>query len=123
MSDQTTPALDRPGVLSALQAMRAEAHRLEQPGEGYPAVSVRGLAFSLGFGDVFEDILEACVDGGFTNCLDCTVEFTSFDPNGPDAVNGMTTGKPAQWACEWGPDQLRSRLDCVDYRVSRGSVR
>jgi hypothetical protein len=106
-------AIDGPGVLDALKAIRAEAHRLEQPGMGYPLVSVRQLAERLGFGDLVPEILAACAEGGFTYCLDRTIEATSYS-------NGVErTERPSQDVCYWYPDQLRSRLDCVDYRIYR----
>lgn len=108
-----TKAIDREGVLDALKAIRQRAHALEQPGMGYPAVSVRSLHRDLGLVVPIEDVLEACVDGGFTYCLDHTVEASSYDGN------KVTRQHPSQDACLWGPDQLRSRLDCVDWRVSR----
>jgi hypothetical protein len=108
--DVMTRAIDRPGVLDALKEIRAEAHRLET-GHGYPPVSVRSLAAALGHAELLDSILEACVDGGFTYCLDHTVEATSY--GGGEAH----TGRPPWTACFWGPDQLRSRLDCVDWRI------
>jgi len=105
----TTPAIDRPGVLAALRAIRAEAHRLED-GHGYPAVSVRGLARALGHEALLDDVLAACVEGGFEYCLDQTIPSSSY----PDFI---PTNPPA-FACSFGPDQLRSRLDCVDWRLS-----
>lgn len=113
-----TKAIDRPGVLDALRAIRAEAHRLEQA-DGYQFASVRGLVTKLGLTELFDDVLDACYEGGFQYCLDRTRSATHFDPNNPAAVDSMVTDYPPQSACEWGADQLRSRLDCVDYRVYR----
>ena len=100
-------------VLAALKAIRAEAHRLEQPGMGYPLASVRSLARKLGYAELLPSILAACAANGFTYCLDSTIEATSY------SGKGMKTEYPNQQACYWGPDQLRSRLDCVDWRLSR----
>jgi len=115
MTAQQHTAIDRPGVLDALRAIRAEAHRLEQPGMGYPMVSVRSLATQLGYGELLSDIIEACVDGGFDYCLDRTVPAKS-DPD-------FKLTYPSQDVCYFGPDQLRSRLDCVDYRVYADKAR
>jgi len=101
-------------VLAALKAIRAEAHRLEQPGMGYPAVSVRSLARKLGYAELLPSILEACASNGFTYCLDSTIEATSYS-GGEEKI-----GRPSQEVCYWGPDQLRSRLDCVDWRLRPG---
>jgi hypothetical protein len=98
-------------TLTALRAIRAEAHRLEQPGMGYPMVSVRSLANKLGFSEQIDAILAACAEGGFTYCLDHTIEATSY------SGNGMESSYPSRDVCYWGPDQLRSRLDCIDYRI------
>jgi hypothetical protein len=97
-------------IIEALRAIRQECSAREEA-SNYAPVSVRGIASKLNLQVPIEDILQACVDGGFTYCLDHTVEATAYDGN------EMRTSYPSQGACYWGPDQLRSRLDCVDYRV------
>ena len=112
--EEPVKAIDRPGVLDALRAIRAEAKRLET-GHGYPPVSVRSLHTDLKLETPLVDILEACVDGGFSYCLDHTIEATSY------SGGEEHTGRPSRDVCYWGPDQLRSRLDCVDFRIYRGA--
>ena len=98
---------DNDPVLHALKAIRAEAHRLEES-PGYHFESVRSLAERLGFGHMLEEILYVCASNGFSYCLDRTI--ASHGPDGPREF-------PPQDVCFWGADQLRSRLDCVDWRL------
>ena len=98
-------------VLAALKAIRAEAHRLEAPEHDYPLVSVRSLAGKLGYAELLPSILEACASNGFDYCLDSTIQATSYSGGTKE------TSFPSQEVCYWGPDQLRSRLDCVDWRL------
>jgi hypothetical protein len=91
-------------VLAALKAIRAEAYGREQA-PGYAMASVRSLAGELGFAELLPDILEVCAANGFGYCLDETI------PCGTDHE------LPDRNVCYWGCDQLRSRLDCVDWRL------
>jgi len=95
-----------------IRKIRDEARRLET-GHGYPMVSVRSLAEKLGLADRIDEILAACAMGGFDYCLDHTIQ--------PANAHGVTGTRefPSRNVCYWGPDQLRSRLDCVDSRVWR----
>lgn len=102
-------AIDYPGVLEALQAIRAEAHRREDL-KPYQMASVRSLANELGFSKLLPVILRACVEGGFSYCVD-----QDIPTNGPDGEEF-----PDWQVCYWGCDQLRSRLDCVDHRIYKG---
>jgi hypothetical protein len=108
-----TPALDAPGVLEALREMYAVCHRLEQqPGMGhYRPVSVRSLHAELAIEAELELVLAACVEGGFEYCLDRTIPAKTY----PD----FELRYPPQDACSWGPDQLRSRLECISFRVRK----
>lgn len=100
-------AIDYPGVLPALQAIRSEAHRRESL-RPYQMASVRSIATDLGYAHLLPIILRACVEGGFDYCLDEDIECS-------DGIDGRTF--PNRDVCVWGCDQLRSRLDCVDYRL------
>lgn len=81
--------------------------------KGYEPVSARGLLNELGFGGDADQVLEYLFEGGFTYCLDPKFAATHFDPNNPEAVNGMVTDHAPARACYWGPDQLKSRLEWV----------
>lgn len=108
-----TKAIDLPGVLLALQDIRQRAAWLEQRDRElhtYTHVSVRDLCVELGYGPLVDQVLQACAEGGFSYCLDHTVAVRSHNLE----VAGTW---PPRTACLWGADQLRSRLDCVDYRV------
>jgi len=81
---------------------------------GYVPVSARGVLRELGYdGDALEQVIDHIAAGGFTYCLDPRVAATHFDPNNPKAVNGMVTDYADSIGCMWGPDQLRSRLQCL----------
>jgi len=91
----------------------------------YTPVSARGALYELGYhGADAEQIIDHIAAGGFTYCLDPRIAATHYDPNNPAAVNGMVTDKPGAQACYWGPDQLKSRLQCLtnvpyEYRQER----
>jgi hypothetical protein len=104
MSEQT---------LADIRAIRAEAAAREKA-PGYKMGSVRSIAHDLSIpDDRLEAVLMACVDGGFSYCLDETIATKDRDGK---------WSKPSWRVCYWGPDQLRSRLDCVDYRVYAETV-
>lgn len=100
--------IDEPGVLEALQAIRAEAARLER--DDYKVVSVRSLWHDLELTVPLAKVLAACAEGGFTYCLDYTIPIRMNTDSG-------THDHPHQDTCYWGADQLRSRLDTVDWRI------
>jgi hypothetical protein len=83
----------------------------------YEAVSARSVLYELGYEADAEQVLKAIYDAGFTYCLDRDFSATHFDPNNPKAVNDMVTDYPSADACYWGPDQLKSRLEAVSWRV------
>jgi hypothetical protein len=71
----------------------------------YDMVSARGTLYELGYhGEHAEQVLQFLYDHGFTYCLD---PFYHKSPRGDDS------GPISQDVCYWGPDQLKSRLDCV----------
>lgn len=82
--------------------------------DGYQPVSMRGSLKFLGYTVPQQnEVISHCAMNGFNYCLDYTVAATHFDPNNPKAVNDMVTDYPDQQACFWGPDQLKSRIQCV----------
>lgn len=70
----------------------------------YEMVSARSALYELGYhGEQAEQVLKALFEGGFTYCLD------------PD-YHRSPSQEPARISpdvCYWGPDQLKSRLNCV----------
>jgi len=98
-------AIDYPGVKEAILAIRARAHELEKPTYHYPMVSVRSIALDLGYSKLLPQILTAIADGGFDYCMDQDIAMTGHHE---------AAGEYPDWrVCYWGPDQLRSRLDCL----------
>jgi hypothetical protein len=101
-------------TLEALRAIRAEALRMED--EDYRNVSLRDLAEQLGFADLIDDILATLVEGGWDYCLDPEVRHRNA------GVDGRREYPPA-FACKWGPDQLRSRIDAsIGFPVYEGAT-
>jgi hypothetical protein len=83
---------------------------------GYRSVSMRSALETLGYDrDAQDEIVRAVAEEGFQYCLDPIISATHFDPNNPQAENGMITDFPNKEACYWGPDQLKSRLHCTRY--------
>jgi len=73
---------------------------------GYEPVSMRSALQECGYrGDQAQQVLQHCADGGFDYCLDYTIPMT-----GHHMANGE---KPDYEVCYWGPDQLKSRLQCL----------
>jgi hypothetical protein len=70
----------------------------------YHSVSARGVLNTLGYDREEQDaVIQALYDGGFNYCL---------DPMFPSKTRGVDEPTP-DFACFWGPDQLRSRVECV----------
>lgn len=73
----------------------------------YAQVTVREVLYTLGFtGDETDEVIRYIAERGFDYCLDPIIESPGTYP---DFKPGPTPG----FACYWGVDQLRSRLDCV----------
>jgi len=90
--------------------------------DGYIGTSMRRSLKYLGYSRVQQDeLIRYCAMNGFDYCLDPLIAATHFDPNNPKAIDNMVTDYPEAWACEWGPDQLKSRVQCV--RLPRQSTR
>jgi len=67
----------------------------------YYNITARAALRDIGIvGDEADDVLALCHCGGFTYCLD--PEFCHDNGEYPE-----------WWACAWGIDQLRSRVECV----------
>jgi hypothetical protein len=71
--------------------------------DGYKMVSLRSALRELKIEE--QPVIDYVSKHGFTYCLDYTIAATDhFEGN---------TEKPSQDVCYWGPDQLKSRLDCL----------
>jgi len=70
--------------------------------EAYVSVSLREVLYVLGYeADEADEIIEFCASRGFDYCID------------PMIRNTRSGEKPERFACVWGIDQLRSRLEWV----------
>lgn len=96
------------------EAIRKVIAECEKRQAAYTPIAMRPALTELGFGkDQADAVIAYCASHGFDYCLDPTVSATHYDPNNPAAVKGMITDYPSSRACYWGPDQLKSRLNCV----------
>lgn len=118
--------MDIEAINEAIAAARnwvADAERAYKEERGsYFGVSMRQvLQDRLGYSNVeANEVIREVANRGFEYCLDPMIAATHFDPNNPRAGKDptsrdyqMVTDYPDRFACEWGIDQLRSRLDCV----------
>jgi hypothetical protein len=88
--------------------------------QDYEFVSARGCLNELGYhGESQDQIINAIAEAGFNYCLDPHISATHFDPNNPAAINDMVTDYPDEDACYWGPDQLKSRLHALMWRLPK----
>lgn len=72
----------------------------------YTPVSARSALRDLGYGDEDRlEVLQFIAEGGFDYCLDPSIPMT-----GHHEARGE---RPDYAVCFWGPDQLKSRLDCL----------
>jgi hypothetical protein len=72
----------------------------------YQPVSARSALRDLGYdGNNLLEVLQFIADGGFDYCLDHQIRMT-----GHHEARGEF---PDRDVCYWGPDQLKSRLQCL----------
>ena len=93
-------------IADALRQMQSHCHMREdlykQGVVEYESASARSVLYTLGYSDEqAEEVLDAIHAGGFNYCLDAKFPSKNGDGDTPE------------FACWWGIDQLRSRLDCV----------
>lgn len=69
---------------------------------GYQMVSLRSALNALDIDPV--PVIKYVAEHGFDYCLDSTVKCSSWN---------TTPEYPIQDVCYWGPDQLKSRLECL----------
>ena|ERR1043165_235802 len=78
--------------------------------QGYLPVSARSVLYELGYhGENCEQVLQYIYDRGFTYCFDSHFRSEWYDPNKREQVSEY----PDPDVCYWGPDQLKSRLECI----------
>jgi len=75
--------------------------------EGYQPAFLRGILYELGYDEHEADqVIRFCAAKGFTNCIDPMIAVSN--------VEGIDGPKyPSADVCHWGPDQLKSRLQCL----------
>jgi len=95
-------ALTTDQIREAVEQMKSHCDLLMG---NYEMVSARSALYTLGYNqEDAEQVLQTLYEGGFTYCLD------------PDYHRSPRTddqGRISSDVCYWGPDQLKSRLDCV----------
>jgi len=100
-------------IRDALRQMQSHCHLREdlykQGVAEYESVSAREVLYTLGYEEIQADeVLDAIHKNGFNYCLD--PRFPSRD------IEDDSKPTPTPYfACVWGIDQLRSRLDCVHF--------
>jgi hypothetical protein len=95
-------------IREAIEQMKSHCRLQEEIGD-YDSISARGTLYTLGYTeDQANEVLQTLFDGGFTYCLD-----PDFHKSPSDQHEGMMGTRISAGVCHWGPDQLRSRLECV----------
>jgi hypothetical protein len=88
-------------VGEAVDQMRSYCQQITET--DYHSVSARGVLYTLGYTPYDADtVLTELHKEGFDYCL---------DPMFPSKTLGKDEPTP-DFACYWGPDQLKSRIDC-----------
>lgn len=73
--------------------------------DGYVPISLRASLKYLGYDRVQQDeVIHYCALNGFNHCIDPIITSTGI---------GIAPEYPAAQVCRWGPDQLKSRVQCV----------
>ena len=100
-----------PEIISMVKTKLAATVATDKDNKTYTHYSMRRALKEVGCSESqIQGVLQYCANHGFDYCLDPTISATHFDPNNPNAVKDMVTDYPPSFACEWGADQLLSRL-------------
>lgn len=83
----------------------ADKEQAYKNGDKYESFSLREVLMALGYARDADLIIRCCAMAGFSYCVDPIVPVKEEDGN---------SEHPPRFACVWGVDQLRSRLDCID---------
>jgi len=107
--------MTREEILEAIKEARdyvGAKEKAYRDGTGaYGSISLRSLLADLGYRPLQQNIIiRACAIGGFNYCVDPTISFRNHEGEWEN---------PPRFACVWGYDQLRSRLDCVRFDWER----
>ena len=98
-----------PEILDVIEKVKRICE--EYYADGYRPISMRSGLIAAGYDwhDAITSVLEYVASHGFEYCLDHTIECSS-------GTTGKPRSRPSQDVCWWGPDQLKSRLDCLSSR-------
>jgi hypothetical protein len=98
-----------PEIVEAITKVKALCD--EHYADGYRMISMRSGLIEAGYSrdDQISAVLEYVAARGFEYCLDHTIECSS-------GATGKPRSRPSRDVCWWGPDQLKSRLDCLSSR-------
>jgi hypothetical protein len=97
-----------PEILDAIEKVKAIC---DHYADGYRAISMRSGLTEAGYSrEQIPPVLEYVAAHGFEYCLDYTIACSS-------GTTGKPRSRPDQAVCWWGPDQLKSRLDCLSSRA------
>lgn len=90
-------------AIAQMRSLVAEKEAAYRRGEAeYASLSAREVLYELGYARASADVVLLAIAGrGFEYCLD------------PIVPSKDGEGATPRFACVWGVDQLRSRLDCV----------
>lgn len=92
--------MSEPEIRNAIEKVKAICD--EHYADGYRSISMRSGLGEAGYSrDQIATVLDYVAARGFEHCLDYTIEC------------GDPRRRPSQDVCWWGPDQLKSRLDCL----------
>jgi hypothetical protein len=101
-------AMSDPEIVEAIEKVKALCDAYYA--DGYQPVSMRSGLTASGYDrEQIREVLAYVAARGFEYCLDYTIECSSGTTDKPRS-------RPDQQVCWWGPDQLKSRLDCLSSR-------
>lgn len=96
-------------ILEAIEQMKIQC---DLKMANYEAVSARSVLNELGYEAHATQVLEEIARRGFNYCLDHEILCNSGEVDETHRDYGKQIYPPSS-ACYWGPDQLKSRLNCL----------
>lgn len=84
------------------EAITQVKHHCDMLMTNYESTTLRGALYTLGYSSEAQaqEVIEYCASHGFNYCLDTTIKHNDGE-------------YPPAFATMWGPDQLKSRLECL----------